>query len=229
MTRDEARQWLDALNGYEYRVDLRLFGGREQFAECWFAENLSGDRAQTMGFEDRFRKHAPQHPEAWFEVAFWKLFSIPPAREGVTAGVIERCQAQNPGQFWNACIAFVREESQDAFERLQNFFVAGGGLALVATFVAFAAPDCFPMVDKWVARWVRRYVDAVPNSGLLARRRNGLLGIDDWEFYRAWFRWCRSAAVVLTSLTDTHWRARDVEMAVFQSERTGAPLLPPVR
>jgi hypothetical protein len=34
--------------------------------------------------------------------------------------------------------------------------------------------------------------------------------------YLNWVNWCREVAEVLTELTGEKWRARDVEMAVFQ-------------
>jgi hypothetical protein len=230
MTREEGLLWLDALRQYEYRANLTAFVGRGQFGGDWFARNLvPGDREQTMAFEDRFRRNAPEQSEAWFEVVFWKLFSMPPRRNQLTSRVIERCRRETPQDFWTACTAFIREGSLETFEVLQQFFVASNALPVVATFVAFASSERFPMIDVQIVRSVRSYLRAHPqgaHNGLFARQHDRPLTTRDWGFYCAWFEWCRSAAAVLENSTGTHWRARDVEMAAFQNERSGMPPLP---
>lgn len=232
MTRDEGQCWLDALRQYNYPVDLRAFGGRNQFGQNWFTQNLSpGNGYQTAAFEDRFRRNAPTHLEAWFEVVFWKLFSMPHVRNRRTLALIERSRRGNAQDFWDACTDFVHECSLDSFAILQQFFVAGSGLPVVATFVAFAAPERFPMVDLWIVRSVRSYLSAYPQAqhrGLFARQHDRAITTHDWDFYCAWIGWCRSSAVILEGVTDTHWRARDVEMAVFQNSRNAMPPLPPI-
>jgi hypothetical protein len=230
MTHEEAQQWLDALLQYEYHVNLTDFDGRPQFPGNWFAQNLlPGNRQQTMEFEDVFRMNAPEHSEAWFEVVFWKLFTMRPFRDLHTSRIINRCHGLNPQEFWNACTNFIEEGSLETFAVLQQFFVAGNALPVVATFVAFAAPERFPMIDRWIVQWVRSYLRAHPradHNGLFARQHDGPLTTCDWDFYRAWIEWCRSSAIVLNDLSGTRWRARDVEMAAFQNARSHMPPLP---
>ncbi|MGD0672380.1 MAG: hypothetical protein ABSB13_09895 [Candidatus Binatus sp.] len=230
MTYEEAQQWLDALRQYEYRADLTAFVRRDQFGGDWFAQNLvPGNREQTMAFEDRFRRNAPDHSEAWFEVVFWKLFSMPPRRNQLTSSIIETSHRGTPQDFWNACTAFTREGSLGTFAVLQQFFVAKNALPVVATFVAFASPERFPMIDVQVVRAVRSYCLAHPeaaHNGLFARQHDRPLTTRDWDFYCAWIKWCRSSALILEDRTGTHWRARDVEMAAFQNERSHMPALP---
>ena len=69
-------RWERALLEYRYVVDLRDFAGRSEYGEQWFSENLaSGDREETIHFEDRFRAAANVAIEAWYEVIFWKMAS----------------------------------------------------------------------------------------------------------------------------------------------------------
>jgi hypothetical protein len=232
MTDAEVQQWLDALLGYEYPVNLTAFNGRNQFGNNWFDQNfLPGNRDQTIEFEDRFRNNAAEHAEAWFEVVFWKLFALPHRRNGLTLAVIQRCHGQQPIDFWNACTHFIQEGSLETFAVLKGFFVATNALPVVATFVAFAAPERFPMIDRWIVQWVTSYLHEYPQAehrGLFARQHDGALTTahHDWDFYCAWIEWCRSSAIILSNLTGQHWRARDVEMAAFQNARGGLPALP---
>ncbi|HVB79737.1 MAG TPA: hypothetical protein VNE82_07265 [Candidatus Binataceae bacterium] len=172
MTPNEAQQWLHALNQYAYPVNLTAFGGRAQFAADWFAQDLLlGNRQQTMEFEDRFRMNAPEHSEAWFEVVFWKLFNMPHVRNNRTSTIIQNLHGRNPLDCWNACTNFIQESSLETFAVLQQFFVVGTALPVVATFVAFAAPERFPMIDLWIVRFVCSYLHAHPQgeyNGLFA-------------------------------------------------------------
>jgi hypothetical protein len=230
MTHAEALQWLDALHQYEYPVNLTTFNGGHQFGADWFTQNLlHGNREQTMEFEDRFRRNAREHSEAWFEVVFWKLFTMPHLRNRLTSSIIQRCHGQSSQDFWNACSDFIQEGSLETFVVLQQFFVATSALPVVATFVALAAPERFPMIDRWIVQSVRSYLIAHPqagHNGLFACQHNQALTTHDWDFYCAWIEWCRSSAIILSGLTDTHWRARDVEMASFQNARNHLPPLP---
>ena len=82
--------WKRALDAYRYPVDLGRFTGAR---ECpgWFELSIDpGDPLQTLGFETRFRGQARHHREAWGEVVFWKLYMMPPARNGKTQDVLDK-------------------------------------------------------------------------------------------------------------------------------------------
>lgn len=67
-----AEQWEKALEEYEYHVDLREFTGRGELDQDWFSVNLAtGNRQETIQFENRFRSRANVALEAWYEVVFW--------------------------------------------------------------------------------------------------------------------------------------------------------------
>ena len=49
---------------------------------------------------------------------------------------------------------------------------------------------------------------------------------DHWRFIQDWIKSCRHTANTLSHGSGEHWRARDVEMAVFTAQRSGLPLNP---
>jgi hypothetical protein len=210
-----------------------LFREGESFSDKWFRVNLlHGDWQETVQFEARFREFGPKYLEAWYEVVFWKLFNLPFVRNGHTSNVIERCTSKRAEDLWAICCKFLESESRENLTAFQNLFFETRALPVVATFIAFAEPDRFPMIDVWVVRWVGAYKQAYPTQTdelVPWTSLSPAITLSHWEFYCSWIRWCRSAARTLGESTGLHWRARDVEMAVFQNSRelpTGATLLP---
>lgn len=67
--------WQKALDKYEYPVRLDGFEDRQIYPGWFKCDTDNGDRSSTMKFEERFRKLAPHHLEAWYEVVFWKMYS----------------------------------------------------------------------------------------------------------------------------------------------------------
>lgn len=244
MDEDDARRWQDSLARYSYPINTTsalLFGLHFRLQDRWFNFQLKlGDRDQTMRFEARFREFGPQHIEAWYEVIFWKLASTGRRGGYLAKRMIEDLRQVNhrAPEMWSACADFVESGRRKPFEHLQSqLFVTSGAIPVAATFPAFMRPDRFPMVDRWIAKWVVRYLDKYPNeaSGLdapsesyMRHKRTTLMVSGDWYFYSAWIEWCTAAAHVLATSTGTQWRARDVEMAAFENERSGSAMLPAI-
>ncbi len=102
------------------------------------------------------------------------------------------------------------------------------------------APERFPMVDTRTAKWVleNRSVHnaADPDAPELMPPKypaNGatVLTFSDWKFVESFREWCNYTARKLTALIppsshDTEWRARDVEMAIFQAQGSNLKLPP---
>lgn len=117
-------------------------------------------------------------------------------------------------RMWAACWDFVASGKREAFKDLQtSLFIVAGGIPVAATFPAFMAPERFPMVDSWIAKWVLRYHDAypadpaavhlvAPSEPFTSGRRKTLVASADWKFYCGWIEWCRAAASVLSENTD---------------------------
>lgn len=221
--------WQRALDAYRYPVDLNDF---EDAKKCpdWFGIKLSkGDRDETMRFEAHFREQAPIAIEPWCEVVFWKLYTMPLARQKTTRQTIERFHQRktSPSQLWESCLEYVTAPSRRTFEAFRLLFgFTGRGIAVAATFPAFIAPDGYPMTDRRIAEWVKCCIEEHNASGAdapkLALPRSAvsegeLLSMDDFEFMMSWAKWCRHIAAILSARTSFKWRARDVEMAVFQA------------
>jgi hypothetical protein len=242
----DTERWRQALSAYRYpvpRANVLRFGRRIAAAPGWFSFELeSGDRGETIGFEQRFRALGREAAEAWFEVIFWKLSSARGLGESRAAQMIDDLIViKHPAaEMWSSCAQFVALQSPDSFRCLLSaLFIVSDVIPVAATFPAFICPERFPMIDRWIARWVVRYLQAYPDeaecNGLIrpsesyiAGRNATLTVAHDWRFYDSWIAWCRRVASVLTAATTFQWRARDVEMAAFQNERSRSPLLPRV-
>ena len=83
--------WENALCRYRYPVNLSDFEGAGDHPPGWFELNLRrGDRRETMSFEDRFRHLAEHHLEAWYEVLYWKNYSVGLIRDRQTWDLMTR-------------------------------------------------------------------------------------------------------------------------------------------
>jgi len=101
-------------------------------------------------------------------------------------------------------------------------------MTISLTLVSFASPENFPMVDNQVAKWVNEKLDLFNKKSQNKLTNFNLkytsLRTDDFENYLNWIQWCNEVAEVLSNKTKFKWRSRDVEMAVFTSQRTGIKL-----
>lgn len=77
--REDGEQCRQALLAYCYPIApgrAISFANRIGVTHPWFHFELTGGtRAETIGFESRFRAYGPDAIEAWFEVIFWKFSS----------------------------------------------------------------------------------------------------------------------------------------------------------
>jgi hypothetical protein len=223
------KSWQTSLTNYRYPVKLSDFVDVAKFPQ-WFSFPLSvGNRTETLAFEDHFRSHAATALESWYEVVFWKMFSqrgranIQTKRFIVT--VLEK--GHQSSRLAELCANFVQAPTPQSFEAFHSYMGYGpASLAVTATFPAFMDPLMFPMVDRRVAKWVHEchviHNAADPTGpqlidpGIFDNNRTNLR-MNDFDFYRSWIEWCRHNAKKLTMQTETQWRARDVEMAVFHA------------
>lgn len=225
--------WLQALNAYSYPVDLCLYDRKCEFPG-FFELNIAGDRESTIMFENRFRQKAPEHVEAFYEVAFWKLYSFSHTiRNKGTDRIVNYVQNKNISakRLWYLVGEVVQKQSLDNLKKLRvGLGINTNVLALALTFPSLASPETLPMIDKQVAKWVNANY-AAHNIG----RKNKLSPFqmnqevvmqNDFLNYKKWVAWCREVADVLTALTDLQWRPRDVEMAVFTAKRREVKLNP---
>ncbi len=236
---DMTESWEGALRSYAYPVDLRKFKYAGKFPG-WFEKDLvAGCPSETTAFEDRFRKLAPHHLEAWYEVVFWKMYSQEFRRDAVATRTITNVEKTgvSASDLWGLCHEYMDTLDKKSFRNLRNKLF-GYMIATAATFPAFIDPLNFPMVDTQVARWARtnasRFSYAQVGGPLLLQGPEfgrSATALDDrlnrhWNFVMSWYEWCRFTAELLSDRTDRTWRARDVEMAVFHAQRSGLDLSP---
>ena len=90
------KTWEHALEEYRYPVNLADYEFAAAESSEWFELNLkTGDRAETINFEDRFRNMAQNHIEAWYEIVFWKNYSYGLSRQSVISSVMHRVYLSN--------------------------------------------------------------------------------------------------------------------------------------
>ena len=181
-----------------------------------------------MEFEERFRKLAPDHLEVWYEVVFWKMYSQGGAASHRSQTVIDNIKTSSvsAGELWDLCYYYVQRPCLRTFRPFRAKFAKTPALATAATFPAFILPDLFPMVDNQVAKWVQANG---ARHGIFPppKLKGTVLHESDWDFVQAWIDWCRYTAGMVNQRTEQHWRARDVEMAVFAAQPSDLPRLVP--
>ena len=225
---ESAGTWQEALNAYKYRADLSEYQKRSEFPG-FFGKRIPGCRKSTIEFEDYFRGLAPKTIQVWYEVAFWKLYSQPPWRSRKVSSIVDytSTQAVTAAQLWEATQQFIRTPSKIGLTYLRGLLGFKYGMAVPLTFVAFADPQSYPMVDRRVADWVNANLEkhnAGRNNKLTKFRsrewkKANFIPDSDFGAYMDWVSWCREIASMLSGLTNTCWRARDVEMAIFTAYR----------
>jgi len=222
--------WNNALNSYVYPVDFRTFSRCDDF-HGFFKLSLIGDRFSTIEFERRFQTMGPSNIESFFEVAYWKYYSQANRREQGTKRVVDHVttNAISPDMLWGAIEGFIQSQTKNNLQRIRGALgIKSRVLALALTFPALASPSTLPMVDNQVARWVNKHL--TPHninrkhtlSPFILKRTS--LQDDDFPNYLNWVAWCRETSDILSTITSTVWRPRDVEMAVFTAQRNNMPL-----
>ena len=230
--------WERALSKYSYPVNLADFADAAKYPGWFECDTGAGGLTETTAFENRFRKLAPNHVEAWYEVVFWKMASQG-RRDVITRNAIEKIMASGvtTGELWSLCRAYTKRQDVEAFRRLREKLVASRSIAVAATFPAFLDPGNFPMVDRLIANWVRknRASHSYAQSGVVLSRppmftpNKTVLTEGDWGFVQSWINWCRHTRDILNKrckFTKRDWTARQVEMAVFTAQRDGLTLKP---
>ena len=213
--------WEKALDSYQYPVHLAVFEGARPGSFEYDTGN--GDQAQTMEFETRFRERGPCNLEAWAEVVFWKLYTIPPARQKTTKQVL--ASRVTAAELWQHCANYIEKPTLQSFQAFREKLFKEPVVATAATFPAFICPEKFPMVDKQVTKWARtegtkHSYAAIGGPSFSRVPELGKKGVreSDWAFVESWIDWCQFTAGILNQRTERHWRARDVEMAVFTAQ-----------
>lgn len=238
----EARQvleWEKALGKYLYAVNLAKYKDAKNFPK-YFKLSLVGDKDSTRQFQDYFREHASSEIEVYFEVMYWKMFSViawkAEASENLQRMIHNMVNSKvEPKLLFSKIKHFTENVTPDNLKNFRNLLgmkphvEEEGTLSLASVFPAFINPNDFPIVDICVAYWVnfnlnKQNVGRISERALvpfnLVYRGKPTRSILDNEFesYRHWILWCQDTAKKLTKKTGNHWGARDVEMAVYAAE-----------
>lgn len=222
--------WREALDDYSYPVNLEDYKRAPQF-HSFFNQNISGDRNSTIAFENHYQANAPYNIEVFFEVVYWKLYSQASRRDIGTSRIVDFVQTHGitPNQLWNIIQQFVISPSKNNLKKIRDTIgLRSPVLAVPLTLVALANPQKFPMIDNQVAKWVNynlshHNINRKNNLSSFNKKYTSLQD-DDYSNYLNWVAWCQEIAQVLTRLTKSNWRPRDVEMAVFTAQRNGMVL-----
>jgi hypothetical protein len=222
--------WTESLLAYRYPVDLRKFEDAKMYPE-WFNYHSSiGDRESTMQFEAHFRKHASEALEPWLEVVYWKMYSQPGTRRNKetrrrAAHFIDTGVA--PQMLLDACNHYIESPTRQYFDSIRTLLgLDSKSIAVAATFPVFLRPDLYPMIDTRVAKWVGHCFGSHNAADTLGPQlirphfvdsKQTVLLMNDFPFVEKWVSWCSHTAGKLSARTSIEWRARDVEMAVFNA------------
>lgn len=224
MDNEITESWKQALAYYNWTVNLRDFSER-MFYNGYFEDII--ESKNTQAFETKFRNSLNLNKEGAFitagEVCFWKSYrSQQPS--SLTLNILLWLAAQ---ERWNIFVtALVKLAANPSFEAFETFKDACGqpnGFAIPITFLSFYQPALFPMVDKKIGFWWDANSDHYwkMNAPTFDRRSDGWLQPNqrNWNAYLEWTNFCRKYSILLTSLTQSFWRARDVEMAVWEAQK----------
>jgi len=217
--------WYEANRQYSWTVDLSHFSRAADYPEYFNRVIASAD---VMAFEKRFRVAIDGNGsfEIAGEVCFWKNYGNAKARNQVTQGLLAHLRKSAN---WNTFVRAVKQlstnPSYDNFTGLRNACNQPRGFATPITFLAFYRPIEYPMVDKRIANWwaVNRAKYGYGASPKFSQRNDGwiqtytiLQNKQNWNAYVAWKEFCNDYAMRMAKNYGLNWRARDVEMAVWE-------------
>ena len=235
MSEEAWKSWNDALDEYYYPVNLAHFKDADKY-KGWFNCDIDGDLTSTQEFEARFRAKAKHNLEAWYEVRYWKIYTVvkkEDKRSKQLKGWIKKIEGSGvtSEKLWKLCHDYMGCPSLPSFRRFRKGLSIGSGIAVAATYPAFICPDEFPMVDTQVAKWAGRngIEHKYGDLDISKNAPNGRIEDKHCSWVQSWIDWCRCTRDKLNKCTDStkrDWTAREVEMAVFTAQRCGLELSP---
>lgn len=220
--------WTTAHSKYDWTVDLTRFLWAKHYPGYF---NRIITPANTTTFEDRFR-HAIDGSlsfEIAGEVCFWKNYGNPQTRDKLTLRLLMHIQVSDN---WDNLVQAIKDlfndPSYNNFIALQKACDQASGFATPLTFLAFYRPTEYPMVDKHIAFWWKsnraRY--GYGNSPIFSQRHDGWIQPvpKSWKAYISWAKFCREYARLVMINCALNWRARDIEMAVWEAQKRSLSL-----
>lgn len=227
------KRWHEAYKKYDWTVDLRKFSRAAEYDDFF---NRIVKPADVIHFENRFREAIETNGsyQVAAEVCFWKNYGNIMAKDKITKRLITYLSDINN---WNKFCKAVKKMSDncsyDNFKFLRDACNQIRGFATPITFIAFYNPAEYPMVDKHIANWwaINKEKFGYKSSQKFFQRDDGLIQAftisqtkQNCEAYIEWKRFCIDYAKKLAENCNFNWRPRDVEMAVWESEKNGISL-----
>lgn len=221
--------WISAHKKYNWAVNLTHFRWARNYRDHF---NHIISPANIIEFEDRFRESIDQFGSfvTAGEVCFWKNYGSPQKRrDELTMKLLQHLQVSDN---WNNFVQAIRELSNDPswdnFKALQKTSNQPSGFATPLTFLAFYRPVKYPMADKHIAFWwaENRARHDYGSSPVFSQQFDGWIKPvkQSWEAYICWARFCREYARLIMRDYAMNWRARDIEMAVWEAQKRGLQL-----
>jgi hypothetical protein len=182
-------------------------------------------------FEDRFR--ATIYGNGSFviagEVCFWKNYGNVKSRDRTTKKLLNHLgNLVNWNKFVQAVKKVQGNPSYDNLIALQGACNQSNGFATPITFLAFYKPSEYPMVDKHIAIWrvINRANFGYVNSFDFSQRDDGWIPpkLQNWNAYIDWKKFCNDYIGKIRRRCGWNWRARDVEIAVWEASKNNIPL-----
>lgn len=226
------KNWVRCRKSYDWTVDLNTYKDAFKYPSHF---NRIVTSKNTYDFEDSFRfaiQNQGNDEEFLIaaEVVYWKNYGNHLARTNVTRRLIDHFKTK---PLWNSfcktVIGFAKVPTISKLQLLQQACGQAKGFATPITFVAFYDPENFPMVDKHIGYWWNTNIGIrLQGTSTTFSQRNDDGWIQtttdkqqeqNWVAYCAWTKFCRNSSNILTNLTGSHWRARDVEIAVWESQK----------
>ena len=215
--------WNKAYSRYNWEVNLKYFKDAANYPGYF---NRVITPADVATFENKFR--AAINGNGSFEIAgevcFWKNYKNAQARNRVTQKLLNHLK--NPVN-WNSFVQAIKQISSDPsydnFVELQYACNQRRGFATPITFLAFYNPTEYPMVDKHIANWwaknkIKFGYESFP--AFLQGIYGSILSCkQSWDAYVAWKTFCNDYARRISENCGLSWRARDIEMAVWEAQR----------
>lgn len=220
------KNWIRAYNKYSWTANLNNFGS-SQIYMGFFESTITP--TNTLLFENKFRTVVDEGNQFVVagEVCFWKNYGNVQSRDRITQKLL--AHLSNPVN-WDKFTRVMKQIS--TYPSIQNFIALQDainqpkGFATPITFLAFYNPTKYPMVDKHIANWwtLNKAKFGYKNSPNFSQREDGWIQTytkqqvrQNWEAYLAWQTFCEDYAIRIENNCKIKWRARDVEMAVWEA------------
>lgn len=227
--------WLEAHSKYNWTVDLSKYENGNNYPD-FFKEIISPET--IVQFEEKFKESLTLSDqfEVTGEVCFWKNYRTFQSRNRLTNRILDHLSnPPNWNQFINKLVCLNDSQLYTDFEKMRKAINQPKGFATPITFLSFYNPSKYPMIDKKIANWwsKNKIRFGYNNANDFSQRKDGWIqaistkrSIQNWDAYLDWSTFCQDNAINLSIISKMDWRARDVEMAVWEAEKRGIKLDP---